>query len=80
MGRPTRNLYVGLPPELGLHRTMLGKLKRCLYGTRDAGHIWESVYGEALIIMGFVQGKVSPCCFDLWCMGMILKHLAAMNR
>ena len=63
-GRPTRNLYVRLPPELGLPRTMLGKLKRCLYGTRDAGHIWESVYGEALVSMGFKQGKASPCCFE----------------
>ena len=41
-GRPTRSLYVRLPPELGLPKGVLGKLKRCLYGTRDAGHIWET--------------------------------------
>ena len=62
-GRPTRNIYVRLPKEMGLPRTMLGKLTRCLYGTRDAGHIWEAVYGDALVKMGFTQGVASPCCF-----------------
>ena len=62
-GIPTRNLYVRLPPELGLPRTIVGKLKRCLYGTRDAGHIWEAKYGDELVKMGFIQGKASPCCF-----------------
>lgn len=40
-GRPTRNLYVMLPEEMGLPRSMLGNLKRCLYGTRDA-----AIYGK----------------------------------
>ena len=62
-GKPTRNLYVRLPKEMGLPRDMLGKLHWCLYGTRDAGHIWEIVYGEALVNMGFTQGVASPCCF-----------------
>ena len=42
---------------------MLGKLTRCLYGTRDAGAIWEECYTSCLIDMGFVQGKASPCSF-----------------
>ena len=53
-----------LPSVLGLPKTMLDKLKRCLYGTRDAGRIWDAVYGDALIDMGFTQGKASPCCFE----------------
>ena len=36
-GVPTRNLYVGFPPELGMPKNMVGKLVRCMYGTRDAG-------------------------------------------
>ena len=59
-GRPTRNIFVRLPREMGLPRTMLGKLKRCLYGTRDAGHIWEAVYGDALIKNG-LQARDSEC-------------------
>ena len=62
-GVPTRNLYVRLPPELGLPRETLGKLVRCMYGTRDAGAIWETCYVDCLVQMGFVQGVASPCCF-----------------
>ena len=73
-GRPTRNLYVRLPKEMGLPRSMLGKLQRCLYGTRDAGHIWEAVYGDALIKMGFIQGVASPCCFfhPIWKVSLVV--------
>jgi hypothetical protein len=62
-GRPKRSLYVRLPPELGLPRNMLGKLVRCMYGTRDAGAIWEQCYVDCLVGMGFEQGLGSPCCF-----------------
>ena len=62
-GKPKRNLYVRLPPELGLPRGTLGKLMRCMYGTRDAGAIWEQCYVDCLVGMGFAQGLGSPCCF-----------------
>ena len=35
-----------------------------MYGTRDAGAIWESCYAACLTKMGFVQGGASPCCFQ----------------
>ena len=63
-GKPVRSLYVRLPPELGLPKGVVGKLERCMYGTRDAGAIWESCYVECLTGMGFVQGVGSPCCFE----------------
>ena len=62
-GKPKRNLYVRLPPELGLPKGTLGKLMRCMYGTRDAGAIWEQCYVDCLVGMGFAQGLGSPCCF-----------------
>ena len=62
-GRPQRAIYLRLPPELGLGKNIVGKLKRCVYGTRDAGAIWEQVYTRALLDMGFRQGTSSPCCF-----------------
>ena len=34
-----------------------------MYGTRDAGAIWESCYASALTKLGFIQGQASPCCF-----------------
>ena len=63
-GRPKRSLYVRLPPELGLPKSTVAKLERCMYGTRDAGAIWETCYVDCLVGMGFVQGNGSPCCFE----------------
>ena len=63
-GRPKRSLYVRLPPELGLPKSTVAKLERCMYGTRDAGAIWETCYVDCLVGMGFVQGSGSPCCFE----------------
>ena len=62
-GKPKRSLYVRLPPELGLPKDVVAKLERCMYGTRDAGAIWETCYVDCLVGMGFVQGVGSPCCF-----------------
>ena len=62
-GIPERSLYVRLPPELGLSRKVVGKLVRCMYGTRDAGAIWEHCYSKCLVDLGFTQGAASPCCF-----------------
>ena len=60
---PQRNIYVRLPSELGLRRGVVGKLKTCMYGTRDAGAIWEATYTTVLLKMGFAQGASSPCVF-----------------
>ena len=54
-----------LATELGLAPNMVGKLVRCAYGCRDAGHIWELCYRSALESMGFTTGIASPCCFWL---------------
>ena len=52
-----------LPKELGLAPNLVGRLVRCAYGCRDAGHIWELCYRSALESIGFVTGAASPCCF-----------------
>ena len=62
-GIPERSLYVRCPPELGLPKDMVGKLVRCMYGTRDAGAIWENCYTKCLIDLVFDHGVASPCCF-----------------
>ena len=54
---------MALPKELGLPSHYVAKLKRCVYGTRDAGAIWEECYRGALESMGFTSGISSPCCF-----------------
>ena len=52
-----------LPKEMGLPSHFVAKQVRCVYGTRDAGSIWEDVYRAALEDMGFESGVASPCCF-----------------
>ena len=61
-GVPRRRIYVKLPKELGFGKTTVGLLEKCMYGTRDAGAIWEATYTAALLKIGFRQGVASPCC------------------
>ena len=60
-GIPKGKLYLFLPRELGLGKSV-AHLKRCVYGTRDAGMIWEETYSQALVDLCFVRGLSSPCC------------------
>ena len=62
-GTPKRNVFMSLPKEMGLPSHYVAKQVRCVYGTRDAGSIWEDVYRAALEDMGFESGVASPCCF-----------------
>ena len=60
---PKRNIFMTLPKELGLPGHWVAKQVRCVYGTRDAGALWEDTYRAALESMGFSSGVASPCVF-----------------
>ena len=62
-GIPKRPVYMSFPKELGLPSHFVAKLVRCVYGTRDAGAIWEDCYRGALEEIGVQSGVASPCCF-----------------
>ena len=70
--RPKRSIYIRLPQELGLGRGVVGRLKRCIYGTRDAAALWESTYTNVLTDMGFTQGISNPCVFHHRAWGLAL--------
>ena len=57
-----RPIYVELPPEIA-RPGWCARLKRCLYGTRDAPKRWEAYAAEVMISLGFRRGKASPCCY-----------------
>ena len=63
----TRDICVELPEEALSESEealdLVCHLKMSLYGTRDAGAIWEETYASALVDMGFTRGVASPCCF-----------------
>ena len=42
---------------------MCGKLKKSMYGTRDAASNWEDCYMEFANDIGFTSGIASPCVF-----------------
>ena len=39
-GVPRRNVHLAFPKELAVPDHLVANLKRCVYGTRDAGAIW----------------------------------------
>ena len=49
------HVYVDLPPESGVAAGRCGKLKRWLYGMRQAASAWEQHYTEILESVGFVR-------------------------
>ena len=57
-----RPVYVKLPPE-DFEQGKCGKLRRAMYGTRDAALNWEKAYMKFLEEAGFIAGKFSPCVF-----------------
>ena len=61
--RLVRNLHVQFPRELGAPKGKIGHLLRCVYGTRDAGLLWEDTYSSCLEALGFSRGMANPCCF-----------------
>ena len=59
-----RDVYVELPKEDKDHGTgMLGKLRLCLYGTRDAAKGWQETLSSHLEGIGFVRGRGHPSVF-----------------
>ena len=50
-----------VPKEMGLGSDVVARQVRCVYGTRDAGNIWEDTYTQVLINMGFEPGASNPC-------------------
>ena len=58
-----RDVYIELPQEDEMHGKMLGKLKLCLYGTRDAAKGWQETLSAHLEAIGFKRGRGHPCVF-----------------
>jgi len=61
----SREIYVELPDEgkTSLDGDVVGRLKRSLYGTRDAPLNWELTIRKIMMKLGFTQGKSNPCIY-----------------
>ena len=69
----TRDLFIELPDEDAEYGKgdLVGKLRLCLYGTRDAALNWQETLSNHLIDNGFVRGVGFPSVFyhperDVW--------------
>ena len=68
----TRELYVELPEEDSeFGGSMVGRLRLCLYGTRDAALNWQDTLSKHLVDIGFKRGIGFPSVFvheerDIW--------------
>ena len=52
-----------LPNEMGLSPDLIARQVRCIYGTCDAGRLWESTYTQSTEHAGFATGTANPCVF-----------------
>ena len=52
-----------LPKEMGLPPDTVARQVRCVYGTRDAGKLWEDTYTLVMESLGFKAGESNPCIF-----------------
>ena len=60
----SRVIYIELPKEdPEAHPDYLGRLRLCLYGTRDAALTWQQTLSDHLIECGFVRGVGHPSVF-----------------
>ena len=57
-----REIYIRLPPE-DSSPGLVGLLRRCMYGTRDAAQGWEDFYVDGLAKAGYKVGDATPCAF-----------------
>ena len=59
-----RDVYTELPEEDDKRGPgMLGTLRLCLYGTRDAAKGWQETLSAHLVDAGFVRGRGHSCVF-----------------
>ena len=59
-----REVFIEWPKEDPKYGTgLLGKLKLCLYGTRDAAKGWQETVSAHLVSIGFTRGLGHPCVF-----------------
>ena len=63
--KATRELYVELPAEDSEYGCgdKVGRLRLCLYGTRDAALNWQETISEHLINIGYKRGRGFPSVF-----------------
>ena len=66
---PLPKTFVELPDhcDLDTRTRCCGRLRRCLYGTRQVGRSWQREIEKGIKAAGIVMGKMSRCSFKSPC-------------
>ena len=66
---PLPKTFVELPDhcDLDTQTRCCGRLRRCLYGMRQAGRSWQRETEKGIKVAGMVMGKMSRCSFKSPC-------------
>ena len=57
-------VYVRLPEEDPKYNTgLVGRLRKAMYGTRGAPHVWQKVVRKAMNELGFEMNPIFPCVY-----------------
>lgn len=61
-GAAKRDIYIELPPEDPRSKSgrFVGKLRKAMYGTRDAPQVWQDHLASVFLELGFVECIVTP--------------------
>ena len=64
-GRMHRTVYIELPPEDPKAEgwKYVGRLRRAMYGTRDAPAEWQKVVSKVMKELNFVPSSTTPCLY-----------------
>ena len=57
-------VYIELPPEDAYYgQGYVGILKKAMYGTRGAPHVWQKVVKRVMTSLGFAMNPIHPCVY-----------------
>ena len=62
---PERAIFMRVPKEMGLPPNTVARQVRCVYGTRDAGKLWEDTYMQVLEGLDLRQEQVTLVFFTM---------------
>ena len=79
-------VYVELPVEDPMHgKGFVGLLKKAMYGTRGAPHVWQKVVKTVMTRLGFHRNLIHPCVYyhperDMLCVTHVDDFLCSGER
>ena len=63
-GERKRDIYIEFPPEDPMYgKGFLGRLRKAMYGTRDAPQVWQETVRRVMKSLGYESSRKIPCVY-----------------